>query len=120
MSVHRAWYAALCLALFAGDAPAQPRPRPVEPGFLFKGGYVNVRAPKTRGWFLLDNSGTGISFAGAGLSKGESLAAQVMMFELAPAQTPEEFIILVKEGVAKNHDAQRFDVIESRTEYSSE
>src|SRR5262245_13156909 len=121
MLVRSSWYAALCLALFAFDAAAQPaKPTPVPAGFLFKGSYLNAKAPNTGGWFLLESSPRGIAFARPGLSKGESLAAQVLMFELKPTQTPDEFVALVNEGIQKSHDPQRFDFIESRTEYTTE
>jgi hypothetical protein len=121
MSVRRARCAALCLALFACAALAQPKPRPVAPGHLFKGDYLNVKAPDSGGWHLLGSGSGGMAFAKQGLSPVESLAASVLMFPLAPAQTPEEFVEMIKQGLQKDTNWQRFDpVAELRAEYSAE
>lgn len=121
MFVRSAWYFGLCLALFSAYASAQlAKPRPVHAGQLFKGGFVNVKAPNSSGWLLVESSSNSIGFAKPGLGPGETLAAQVLLLGLTPTQTPDEFVALIKEGIRKNHDPQRFDFLESRIDYTTE
>ena len=121
MFVRNAWYFGLCLALLASYAAAQPaKPRPVQAGQIFKGSFVNVKAPNSSGWSLVESSSNSIGFTKPGPAPGETLAAQVLLIGLAPTRTPDQFVALIKEGVRKNHDPQRFDFLESRIDYTSE
>jgi hypothetical protein len=121
MFVRSAWYAGLCLAVLASYASAQPaKPRPVQAGQLFKGGFVNVKAPNSSGWFLVESSSSSIGFTKPGVGPGETLAAQVLLLGLRPTQTSDEFVALIKEGVQKNHDLKRFTFLESRIDYTTE
>jgi hypothetical protein len=121
MFVRSAWCFGLSLALVASCAWAQPaKPRPVQAGQLFKGGFVNVKAPNSSGWSLAESSSNSIGFTKPGLGPGETLVAQVLLLPLAPTRTPSEFVALIKEGVRKNHDPQRFAVLESRIDYTTE
>jgi hypothetical protein len=100
-------------------SPSQQLPS-VVPGKLFEGGYIDVRAPQSEGWQLAESSSRGMGFRKPGVASGESFGAQVLFFELPPAQTPEQFVELMKEGMRKDTDPVRFDVIESSTTYTEE
>lgn len=58
---------------------------------MFAGGYVNVTAPNSDGWQLIQSSGSGMAFAKGGQAANESFGAQVLMFNLAPTNTPQEW-----------------------------
>lgn len=94
--------------------------KPVSPGEEFKGGYINVRAPNSDGWRLVSSSRNGMEFGKLLLASGENLGAQILMFGLEPTQTPELFIALIKSGIDKDTDPNRFDVLQSKMEYNTE
>jgi len=89
---------------------------------MFKGSFVDVKAPNSDGWYFLGSSPQGMAFAKRGSAAGESLSASVMTFDLQPSDTPEDFVRLVKEAIQKdtNNPSQRFAPIESRSDYSTE
>ena len=107
------------LLLSSCAAPSRQFPT-VAPGQLFEGGYINVKAPNSQGWRMAESSTTGMAFGKAGRAQGETLAAQLLMFELQPTQTSEQFVALMKEGLQKDTDPIRFDIIESSSDYASE
>jgi hypothetical protein len=92
----------------------------VPPGKLYKGEYINVTAPNSAGWMLVDSSSKGMAFAKRGLAAGETLGAQLLMFELQPSETPEQFLSLIRAGMEKDTDRKRFDVLQSVSEYTTE
>jgi hypothetical protein len=69
---------------------------------------------------MVDSSAGGMGFAKRGTNAGESFAAQVLMFDLQPSDTPEQFVEQVREGIQKNTDPKRFDPIQSSLTYTSE
>lgn len=107
--------------LVLSSAAAQPRTfETVSPGQLFKGAYIDIRAPNSEGWRLVQSSSTGMAFAKPGQAPGESLSAQILMFELQPTETPEQFLALIRSGIEKDTDPGRFNVIRSTSEYTAE
>ena len=92
----------------------------VTPGQSFSGEYINITAPNSDGWELIQSSGLGMVFAKRGQAANESIVAQVSMFNLAPTDTPQEFEVLIKMLAAKGTDPSRFDVQKINFEYSSE
>lgn len=108
----------LVLASCATAPP--PAPKPVSPGYLYEGGYLNVRAPNSDGWYLASSSPAGMEFARGGFEQGESFGAQVLMFPLPQTQSEQEFVALIKEGFEADTISERFSVIESEFKYSSE
>jgi len=104
---------------YAGTAQAQ-KGVTVTPGQSFFGGHINVTAPNSDGWQLVQSSGSGMAFAKRGQAANESFAAQVLMFSLAPTDTPQEFEALIKISAAKDTDPSRFDVHKMHFEYSNE
>jgi hypothetical protein len=100
---------------------ANPRqPQTLAPGQVFKGGYINVSAPNAEGWRLAESTNDGMAFAKAARGPGDTLGAQLLTFELQAAETPEQFVALIREGIQRETDPKRFDVLESRSEYTSE
>jgi hypothetical protein len=81
---------------------------------------MNVRTPNSQGWQLVRSSRNGMEFAKPGRSRGESLSAQILMFGLEPTQTPEQFVALIEGGIKRDTDPDRFDVLKSTVEYSTE
>jgi len=107
------------LALYGCAAPTREAVS-VSPGQLFAGSYINVVAPSSDGWYLAQSSPSGMGFAKDGQAANETFAAQVAMFKLAPASTPEEFEALIKTSVEKDTDPHRFNVQQISFKYSSE
>lgn len=104
----------------AVSAAPPPKAMPVSPGQNFKGGYINVTAPNSDGWHLLQSSGLGMGFAKGGLDTDESFGAQIHMFKLSPTNTPEEFETLIKKSVEKDTELPRFSVQQASFTYSNE
>ena len=115
-SVRRRLYVLVWLGLAtACTASAQ---NTVGPGELFAGPLIAVKAPSTGKWFLQRRSDTAITFAGGEI--GNTLVAEVSMFRLAPAATPEEFESLIKEGAARDGDPKhpdRYERLEQAVKY---
>ncbi len=110
----------LCAFFFTAFDVLSQSPRPVAPGQEFNGGYLNVRAPNAEGWRLVSSSSGGMGFAKPGKSRGETIAAQILLFGLEPTQTPEQFLALIESGTANDIDPNRFDVIKKKLDYSAE
>ena len=91
----------------------------VPPGKLFAGKLLNVRAPNSEGWKLVNSSGATLAFARAGASSNESYVAQVMLFALAESSSPEEFVALIKKGNEADTPPDRFKNLESSYEYTN-
>lgn len=103
----------------AGTAQSQ-KGMAVTPGQFFSGGYINITAPNSDGWQLIQSADSGMAFAKRGQAANESFVAQVSMFNLAPTDTPQEFEALIKMSAAKDTDPSRFDVQKIHFEYSGE
>jgi len=88
--------------------------------FLYAGSYINIHAPNSSGWHLLESSNNGMAFARGGGAPSANLAAQVSMFNLPKTETPDEFLSFIKRGIAKDTDSTRFDNIESDFSYTEE
>ena len=61
-----------------------------------------------------------MGFAKYGRAPGESLGAQLLIFDLEPAETPEQFLALIKQAIEQDTDPKRFHILESSTDYTSE
>lgn len=119
MHASRCLLPGLFVLLVACAAPTR-QPPTVPAGKMFRGSYIDVKAPSSDGWIYLGSSPQGMAFAKQGLPPGESLTATVMMFDLQPTQTPEDLVRLVKEGIEKDTNSQRFASIESKTDYTAQ
>jgi hypothetical protein len=110
-------FALLLLLLASCAAPSKP---PLPPGKLFEGDYLNVKAPDAPGWSVIGSSPGGMAFAKQGRERGETTSALVSMFDLPPTDTPEAFVAAISEGIRKNTDPKRFDIIDSSLDYTTE
>ncbi len=109
------------LASLCALAPlAQAKDKPVVPGQNFVGPILNIRAPNSEGWKLLESSGNAVTFARNGTSSGESFVAAVLRFPLPEHQTIDEFEALVKHGVENDAPPDRFKSIDATFEMSNE
>lgn len=97
-----------------------PKSLTVSAGQKFEGGYITVTAPSSEGWKLIQSSGAGMAFAKEGADASESFGAQVLMFNLTPTNTPQEFEDLIKNAAIKDTDSSRFNVQKSSLTYSTE
>ncbi len=103
----------------ASLAPPQ-KTEAVSAGERFEGGYINVTAPHSDGWEMIQSSTVGITFARSGTAANESFIAHVMKFNLPPTNTPEDFEALIKQSVESDTDSSRLTVQQSSFSYSSE
>ncbi len=110
----------LSLALVSCATGPARTPKPVPAGYLYEGGYINVRVPNSDGWHLVTSSSAGMEFARSGGEPGESFAAQVFMFPLEETRNSNEFLSLIKEGFEKDTDPKRYEMIESDIKYSED
>ena len=100
---------------------APPRELPaVAPGEFLPGDYVNVRVPNSKGWHWVESSSKGMGFKKHGHAPGESLGAQLLIFDLEPTETPEQFVALIKQAIEHDTDPKRFHVLQSSIDYTSE
>lgn len=111
-------FVSLILASCA-TAPSQA-PKPVPAGYLYKGGYINVRVPNSDGWNLVSSSSAGMEFTRSGTEQGESFGAQVLMFPLPETKSEEEFVALIKRSFEADTDSARFSIVKSDFKYSGE
>ncbi len=95
-------------------------PKPVPAGYLYKGGYINVRVPNSDGWHLVSSSPAGMEFARSGAELGESFGAQVLMFPLPETKSEEKFVTLIKRSFESDTDSARFSIVKSDFQYSGE
>lgn len=109
-------FAALALASCATGPSYAPKPVPA--GYLYEGGYINVRVPNSNGWHLVSSSPAGMEFARSGAEPDESFAAQVLMFPLQETKDSDEFLSLIKKGFERDTDLARFDVIAANFKYT--
>ncbi len=113
--------ASIAVLAAAGCATSSPsRQTRVAPGQLFTGGYLDVRAPGSDGWQLVESSASGMVFGKRGAAAEESFIAQVAMFGLPATTTPDEFEAFVKAAAAKDTDPRRFDVQDAAFTSSSD
>jgi hypothetical protein len=118
---HLLIFAAVVLGLGACAVPSSgPTFVSVPPGKLYAGGYINIKAPSSEGWLLVRSSAGGMEFGRRGPAPNENFGAQVLMFGLPPTKSTEEFEALVKSGVEKDTDPNRFDVQLATYKYSNE
>jgi hypothetical protein len=109
----------LLVALSSCAAPGPTR-HPVPAGALYEGPNLNIRAPNSEGWHLVQSNPSGMSFAKAGVAPNESFGAQVPLLRLEPTTTPAQFETLIKEGAEKDTDLGRFEVQEASYKFTNE
>jgi hypothetical protein len=103
-------------ALFTFSASAQE----VSPGQMYSGPIINVRAPQSVGWRLIQASSAGMAFASKGRSADESYVAHVSFFPIGNSSSPEEFVALIRRAVDQDTSKQRFEPIDIKYEYTDQ
>ena len=94
---------------------------PVDSGQFFPGNYLNLHSPKSDGWFLLISNQFGMEFARQGINEKDSIGAQVLTFPLAPVDSNNDFVSLIKLNAIRETDGNdRFNLIESEFRYTDE
>ncbi len=93
---------------------------PVSAGYLYEGGYINVRSPNSDGWYLVSSSPSGMEFAKGGVESNESFGAQLLMFPLASTSGKDELVSIMKQSFENDFDAGRYEAIESEFKYSDD
>ena len=90
----------------------------VTPNQLFERGYLNIHAPNTPGWHLLDASMGNFALLKKGSAPKETMAAQVVLFPLKKTYSRDEFLSVIKQGFYADNEKDRFDVQQVEFNYS--
>jgi len=59
-----------------------------------------------------------MEFARSGISPNESLGAQVLMFALPETKGTDNFVSLIKQGVEKDTNPERFEIVDSELKFT--
>ena len=105
------------LVTITGCASSGPIAPPVTPGQSFSGSYLNIEAPNSEGWHLMQNSAAGIAFSTG--DPTDSVVANVARFGLPPTATPDDFVAYIRAGVEKDTDPARFEIMRSDFTYTN-
>jgi hypothetical protein len=89
----------------------------------FAGQYFSAKAPSTGKWYLRGRTDSRITFAGGQV--GNTFIAEVTMFRLAPAATPEDFEALIRNSSDPDVDVDpdhpdRYQMLERSIKYTDE
>jgi hypothetical protein len=109
----------LFCAAFSDVSVAANRPA-VSPNQDFSNPMFQLRAPASTGWYGVAQSSTHTEFGKSGSSANESFVAAVILFRHPTFENADAFTGYVREGVVKDSPSDRFEVIESSVQYSSE
>jgi len=109
---------AACAA--SGPATGARTPRAVEPGQLFPGKILNVHAPQSAGWILLEESQHFLVFSRMGNEPSDTYIARVGLFPVPKATDRGQFEELVAERAVKDEHPENstLKLIEMRHEIS--
>ena len=94
-------------------------PVPVPAGKAYFGHYLNVMAPKSESWHLLESTGSKIAFARAGNAPGESFIAEVTLFRLGPTESAKDFEAFIVKKASADANTKRFTTTEFSHRYST-
>ena len=108
---------AMVLALVAAQ-PGRTDDRFVRPGQEFPGELLNIRAPNSEGWQLMQSSPEGWIFAKEGATSNSSYVASILTFEISTDASADDFVNEVKRLLGDVPD--RFNVLESAFEPTTE
>ena len=105
----------LCIAVLTA---CQTMQRPLAPGQLFPGSFINIRVPNSEGWMQMDSSSQGMIFVRQGTAPNETYAARVFVVALPESKDRDEFVALIKQRNQENTSTERFNSIEFNYEYT--
>lgn len=122
---------AAALALFAawaglGGCGKSPEPPPaagppaLRPGEMFRGDFLDIRAPMTPGWQLILSNQGGVVFGRAGATPGENFAGQVSIFPLPSTGTADAFVGMIRTLVEQDLPGDRFEVEQASFDFTDE
>jgi len=115
-----AWLTLLAaMGWLAGCAPGRQLPT-LAPGQAYNIDGISVRSPSSANWVVAEHTAQNVSFAKQGRSAGETLAAQLISFELPPTESGEQFQKMIEGFIAKSWNPQRFELIRMTNEYIGE
>ena len=120
------WYSlglaflSICLLSACATPTAMHKPQPVPAGKVYVGDVLNITAPNSDGWHLLESSPNGMAFARSGNEPGESFAAQVVIFDPPQTDSPEKFEALIVKGAESDAETERFSTRIFEHKYSDE
>lgn len=104
-------------APYKGVSAADNRPA-VSPNQDFSNPILQIHAPSSEGWHGFARSANLIAFGKSGSSAGESLIAQVNLFQVPSFPDSEAFTEFVREAVIKGSPTDRFETLEVNIQYS--
>jgi hypothetical protein len=102
----------MSLLLTTATNVAAQEPRRVAAGFLFEGPLLDIRAPRDKGWSVVDQDKDGLIFMRKGRKRDASFIASVTPFEIAVAADAAGFEAQMRDRLRKDFDENRFERLE--------
>jgi hypothetical protein len=93
---------------------------PVSPNEDFSNSTLQIHATASDGWHGIARTASSIAFGRNGASGTETFVAAVILFHIPEFSDSDAFTQYVREGVARDSPADRFEPIESSVHYSIE
>lgn len=115
--------ALLLAAALCGAATAPCRAQemtPVAPETRFELPLLALRSPAGQGWLTIDAGADGRFFMREGEQRHASVAATATFFPLQPGLDRAGFEALIREAIARQAPADRFEPVESSLEYGED
>ncbi len=103
-----------------GACASNSRPIPVTHSQVFGGDFIAIHPPASTGWAKIQESQSGIAFGKGNRDTSESFIANVGIFGLEPAQTPEQYENLIRTAAKNDTDPKRFEVQHESISYTDE
>jgi hypothetical protein len=110
----------IALSLTFGEVTLAATHPVVSPYQDFSNSILQIRAPGSDGWSGIIRTSDRIAFGKSGSTPSETFVAAVVVIRIPLFANSEAFTAYVREGVIKDSPSDRFELIESNFEYSSE
>jgi hypothetical protein len=110
----------MLLDLLYGHVSVAATHPPVSPNQDFSNPTLQLHAPRSNGWYGLEQSPTRIAFAKSGSDPDESFVAAVLLLRIPTFPNADAFTEYVREGIIKDSPSDRFEMIELNVQYSPE
>jgi hypothetical protein len=110
----------LILFPLSGEVSVAATHPAISPNQDFSNPILQIRAPRSNGWYGLEQSPTRIAFAKSGSNADESFVAEVFLLRIPTFPNSEAFTEYVREGIIKDSPSDRFEVIDLNVQYSPE
>ena len=120
--------AVLSVALGCSGRAVQPvhgvlvgeKARPVAPGQVFGGQLLQVLAPASPGWVLLQDTSAELTFARPGAAARETYVATVSFFELPATEGRDAFVAYIRQARERDSPPERFADARVTYEYAED